>query len=83
MLPRKESGLIIVSSLAAHRYGSVEIELQIIRRLDKLFQLIHILELGIAVEQQCCVIGSCFVMIVELFKILNQVVYPLSVQELS
>ena len=55
------SSLLVVSTLTAHRNRGVKVELQIPGRLDELFQLIDILQLGIAVQEQSRVI-SCRLM---------------------
>jgi hypothetical protein len=56
MLLGKIRGLLVVATLPAHGDGCLQIEFEIARRLDELFQLIDILELCIAVKKQCCVV---------------------------
>lgn len=50
---------------------------------DKLIKALDILELGVAVEQQCRMVGICKSTRVQLLKVRSQVVDTLSVQELS
>jgi hypothetical protein len=67
MFTCKEGGLVVVATLPAHGNGRVEVELQITRRANEFFELLDILELGVAVEQKRCVIWSGTIMLVELF----------------
>jgi len=52
MFASKISSLIIVTSLTTHGNGCFKIEFEIARRFDELFELVHILELGIAVQEE-------------------------------
>ena len=78
----QESSLVVVSSLAAHRNGCVQIKFEVIWGLDEFLQFVHVFELCVAIQQQCCVVGGGLVVVVQLFQVLDQVVYPLGVQEL-
>ncbi len=74
--------LLIVATLSTHGYGRVQVKLEVSRRLDELLQLVDILELCIAIEEKGGVVRRRLVMLVELLQILDEVVYPLCVQEL-
>jgi hypothetical protein len=52
VLPSKECRLVKVPSLAAHGDGSVQVELEITGRFNELFQLVDILQLCIAIEEE-------------------------------
>ena len=52
MLLSKVSRLLVVPALSAHGNCRVQVKLEIPRGLDELFQLLDVLELSIAVEQQ-------------------------------
>jgi hypothetical protein len=60
MLLGKVCSLLVVSTLTTHGNCCVKIELEVTRRLDKLFKLVDVLELGIAVEEKGSVISSRF-----------------------
>ena len=79
----KICGLVVVAALPAHGDGRIQIELEVSRGLDELLQLVHILQLGIAVQQQSGMIRRRFATFMELLEIPDKVVYPLRVQELS
>lgn len=79
----KICSLVVVSSLPAHGDGCVKIELEVSGRLDEFLQLVHVLELGIAVQQQGGMIRCRFATLMKLLEILDKVMYPLRVQELS
>ncbi len=74
--------LLIVAPLSAHGYGRVQVKLEVSWRFDELFQLVDVLELCVAIEQKGGVVRRRLVMLVELLQILDEVVYPLCVQEL-
>lgn len=57
----------MVASLSAHGDCCIEVELEIIGRLDEVLQFFNILELGITVEEKGRVIGSSLVMVVQFF----------------
>lgn len=76
------SRLFVISTLSAHGYSSVKIKPKISWRLNKCLQLIHIFQLGIAVEQERRVICGSFTVLVQLLEITNKVMYPLGVEEL-
>lgn len=67
MLLSKVCGLFVVPPLPTHGNRSVEIKLEVARRLDELFELGDILELCVAVEEEGGVIGSGLSVLVELF----------------
>jgi hypothetical protein len=78
----KVRSLLIVSALATHGNCRIEVELQVTRRLDKLFKLVDIFELRITVKKKGGVIGGCFSMLMELLQILNQVMNALCIEVL-
>lgn len=75
-------GLFKVPPLATHGNGGIEIKLEISRRLDKLFQFVNVLKLGIAVEEQGRVVGRGLATLMQLLQVLNQVVNSLGIEEL-
>lgn len=83
MLLGQICSLIVVSSLPAHGDGRIQIKLEISGGLDEFLQLVHVLELGIAVQQQRGMIRRGFATLMELLEILDKVMYPLRIQELS
>ena len=83
MFSSQVRSLIIVTTLATHGDSSIKIELQVTRRLDELFELLDVLQFCVAIQQQCCMIWRCFIMFVELLKIINEVMDPLSIQKLG
>lgn len=45
-----------ITGLPAHSDSCLEVEVQVFVRHDELIQLGHVLQLGVAVEQQCRVV---------------------------
>jgi hypothetical protein len=82
VLLSKVSSLVVITTLTTHDNGRLEVKLEITRRFDKLFQLLHILQLGVAVQQQCGMVSGGFAVFVKLFQVLNEVVYALGIKEL-
>lgn len=71
--------MVVVASLSTHRNRCVEIKFQVVRRLDELFKLFYILELGITVEKKSSMVRCGFVMVVKFLEIFDQVVYALGI----
>lgn len=74
------SGLLIITALAAHSDGRLEIKLELPRGLDERVQLASIFKFCITVQEQCCVIDCRPPVIMQLFQILNQVMNSLGVE---
>ncbi|KAH9828406.1 hypothetical protein Tdes44962_MAKER09315, partial [Teratosphaeria destructans] len=51
MSPGQEGGLLVVATLAAHDDGSVQIKFELAWLVNELFQLVHIFQLGVAIQQ--------------------------------
>lgn len=83
MFRSKVCSLVKVATLSTHGDGGVEVEFQIAWRFDKLFKFIYVFELCITIKEEGSVVSCCFVMLVQLFKILNQVMYSLGIEELN
>lgn len=77
------SCLVVVATLSTHWDRCVQVKLEIAWWFDKLFKLINVFQLGIAIQEKSSMIGRCLVVLMELLKILNQVMYALSVKELQ
>jgi hypothetical protein len=83
MLLSQVRRLLKVSSLPTHGDGGVEVKLEVAGRLDELFELLDVFELGIAVQQEGRVICRRLSVFVELFEVLDKVVDALCVEELN
>lgn len=83
VLACKKRSLIVVTALTAHGDCGLEIELEISRRLNKLFQLVDIFQLSIAIQQQGCVVRGGFVVLMQFFQIFDEIVYALRIQKLE
>lgn len=82
MFCRKISGLLEVSSLAAHGNCRLEVKFELSGSLYERVKLCGIFQFRIAVEQKRGVICRCSLMVVEFLQVLDQVVNPLCIQEL-
>ena len=74
--------LIVISTLPTHRDSRIQIKFEIARRLDEFLKLSNVLELGITVEEQCRMICSSLMMLVQFFKVFDEVVNSLRIQKL-
>lgn len=83
MLLGKVCRLFIIATLPAHGDCRIKIKLEVTRGLDKRFQLVDILELGIAVEEEGGMIGRRLSVLMELLQVLDEVVDALCVKELA
>lgn len=82
MLRCQVSSLFKVSSLSTHRNGGIKIKFRVARSFDERVKLRRILQLGIAVQEECRMISSSFVMVMQFLEIFDQVVNPLGIKEL-
>jgi hypothetical protein len=82
MLLGKVCRLFIITALPAHGDCGIKIKLEVTRGLDELFQLVDILELGIAVEEEGGVVSRRLSVLMELFQVLDEIVDALCVEEL-
>ena len=83
MLCSKVSCLLKVTTLPTHRNCCIKVELQIARRFDELFEFVDILQFCITIKQKGGVVSRSFVMFVQFFQILDQVVNPLCIKILE
>lgn len=83
VFPRQVRGLVKVTTLTAHRYGSVEVELGLSRRLDELFELVDVFQFRVTIQEENSVVRGGFMMLMQFFEIINEIMNPLGVQELQ
>ena len=81
VLLSEKDGLIIIGPLSAHTDRGFQIKVR--ARLDESFEFLGILEFSITVQEKGCMIDRGFVMVMKLFKILDEVVDTLRVKELE
>lgn len=83
MLFGKVCCLFIITALPTHGDCGIKIKLEVAGGLDELFQLVDILELGIAVEEEGGMVSRRLSVLMELFQVLNEVVNALRIEELA
>lgn len=72
--------LLVVSSLATHSDGGLQVKLQLTRSLDERVQFACIFQLGIAVQEKRGMVDRRASMVMQFFQILDQVMDPLRIQ---
>ena len=83
MLRCKVHRLSVIASLLTHGDCNIKVELQIPRRLDKLFEFVDVLQLRITIQQKRGMIRIGFMVFVEFFEVFDQKMYSLRVQKLA
>lgn len=74
------SCLFVVSTLATHGDGRLQVEFELTGSLNERVQLACIFQLRVAVQEERGVINRRTAMIVQLFQVLNQVVDSLGIE---
>lgn len=83
MFCREICRLLEIASLPTHSDRCFQVKLQISFRSDEFLELLNILEFCIAIEQQRGMVCRCSVVLVQLFEIFDEIMYPLCIKKLE